>query len=85
MIEKYYTANELAEMLNVDPEKIRDWIHSGELEAMNLASSKHAQRPSWRIGAGAICKFLSTRATITKREAPRKQQKKSNKPTRRFV
>lgn len=75
MIEKYYTAQEVGEMLAVDAEKVREWIHSGEIEAMNLASSAGGNRPSWRIGAGALCRFLSTRATVTKREKPRKARK----------
>ena len=35
-----YTPAELARLLRVSPDRIRAWIHSGELKAINTASTR---------------------------------------------
>jgi excisionase family DNA binding protein len=84
MIEKHYTVSEVADMLSVEADKVREWIHSGDLEAMNLGASKSSMRPSWRIGAGALCRFLTARATASKREVSQRPAKPKT-PAREFV
>lgn len=36
--EKYYTADEVGEKLNVTPKTIRDWIKSGKLHAFRFGN-----------------------------------------------
>lgn len=70
----WYTPREIAEQLGVNVDRVRGWIHAGELEAVNVADGV---RPRWRISTGAYKTFLETRAAVQK-VSPRK-------PRRRFA
>jgi excisionase family DNA binding protein len=64
---------EAAKILGVNASKVIGWIHSGELEAMNLATVR-AGRPRWRISLGALKKFLAAR-TSPPATSPRRKPK----------
>jgi excisionase family DNA binding protein len=55
---RYYTPQEVAEILGTDDEQILAWIHSGELVAINVAKSVSGKRPRWRVPETALGKML---------------------------
>jgi excisionase family DNA binding protein len=58
---RYYTPQTAAELLGTDDEQILAWIHSGELEAVNIAKSLQGKRPRWRIAESALGRCLLAR------------------------
>jgi excisionase family DNA binding protein len=56
----YRTPPEIARRLGVGPEKVLAWIRSGELAAVNLATTRHG-RPRWAIAPEALDLFLAAR------------------------
>ena len=56
----WQTPPQLAKEFGVHPDKIRGWINSGELEAVNLGDSI---RPRWRIESEGKAKFLAGRSS----------------------
>jgi excisionase family DNA binding protein len=72
----FLTVKQLAESLGCDPGKILNWIHTGELEAINVSESA-AGRPRWRIAADAWERFQlvrSNRATATRSRPKRRRR-----------
>ncbi|GAB5516578.1 helix-turn-helix domain-containing protein [Rhodopirellula baltica] len=57
----FYTPPQFAKLLGVKPDKVLDWIHSGELVAINCASNPNGERPRWRIPDDEAGKFLLRR------------------------
>lgn len=49
-----YTANEVAEQMNVTPSTVRAWIRRGDLEASNVST---ARRPRYAITPEALARF----------------------------
>jgi excisionase family DNA binding protein len=68
--EKYLTPQEAAEILNTNDDKVIAWIHSNELEAIDVAKSKNSQRPRWRISESALGRFIIGRRNVKKRGEP---------------
>ena len=64
-IRRYYSPTELAKILGIDSEGILELIHSGELAASNIARSRAARKPRWRISQEALDKFMASRAKQT--------------------
>jgi excisionase family DNA binding protein len=56
------TPPKAAKILGVHPEKILMWIHSGELQATNVALNS-SKRPRYRIQAGDLASFRNYGAT----------------------
>lgn len=54
------TPPQLAKRYGCKPEKILAWIRSGELQALNLATTRGG-RPRWRITPEAIAAFERSR------------------------
>ena len=67
------TPPELASRWRVSPDKVRAWIESGELRAINLAA-RLSGRPRYRIDLADVLIFEQRRQT---RGAPRTQRRKS--------
>lgn len=47
--QKYYSIQQVSEMLGCDDETVLAQIHSGDLEAVNIAKKVDAKRPTWRV------------------------------------
>lgn len=60
-VEKYYSPQQAAEMLNVTDDGIVAMIHSGELVATNVARLADSKRPRWRIAESDLGRFLLSR------------------------
>ena len=71
---KPITPPAFAEFLGVNVGKVLDWIHSGTLEAHNVAAET-TTRPRWRILPSSAEAFLLARASVQ----PPKQQKRRKK------
>jgi hypothetical protein len=56
----YYSPDELAERWVVDVGRVREWIESGGLTAINVASAGDAQ-PDYRVGILEISLFEKRR------------------------
>ena len=65
--EKYFTPQEAAELLSTNDDKVIAWIHSNELDAIDVAKSKNSQRPRWRISESALGRFIISRRSSKKR------------------
>lgn len=60
----WYSPADIARDRGVRLAKVRAWIASGELEAVNVAEKTGAKlRPRWRISADAIAAFDRTRSS----------------------
>jgi len=68
---------DVAQELGVKPDKIRAWINSGELVAVDISEFR-GQRPRYRIAREELNAFLERRAT---RKPAR--QRRSKKTTQR--
>ncbi len=64
--EKYFTPQEAAEILSTKDDKVLAWIHSNELDAIDVAKSKNSQRPRWRISESALGRFIISRRKTRK-------------------
>ena len=78
-----FTPPELAELWGVSPDKVRAWIHSGELQAVNQAA-KQGGRPRYRISRKAIEKFEARRSVQQEVARPRKRRKPADDVTEYF-
>lgn len=56
---QYLTPGELAKAWRVNPQKVRDWIDGGELDASNLGNGRI--RPRYRILASDAMRFWRSR------------------------
>lgn len=57
-----FTARQLAKSWGVSPNKICDWIATGELPAINGAARADSSRPRYLIDRDAIAEFERRRA-----------------------
>ena len=53
----YHTTTVVAERYGIAPEKVLEWIRSGELIAINVAQGSNGQRPRWRIAEAELEAF----------------------------
>jgi excisionase family DNA binding protein len=53
---KLYTIEDIAALLSVHPETVRNWIRSGQLDAINLGGAA-----GYRITQADLDKFLQSR------------------------
>ena len=71
-IAEYQTPPQVADVLGVGHDKILVWIHSGELRAIDVSTTR-GQRPRWRISRIDLEDFLKRRAAIPR--SPRRVKK----------
>ncbi len=74
MIDRAISPAALARRLGVHPGKVRGWIRSGELRAVDLAENASG-RPRWKIMPDAADEFLLSRQSTppTPRRRKRRQ------------
>ncbi len=72
-----WTPPELAREWGVSPDKILNWIRSGELPATNMATHRSG-RPRYRIDADGISAFRSKRAVVS--PPPRQTRRRQTSP-----
>jgi excisionase family DNA binding protein len=74
--ERWFSVPGIARQLAVNPSKVRAWIASGQLVAVNVAA-RLGGRPRWRIRAADLEAFLATRrAEPGSKPARRRRRKK---------
>jgi excisionase family DNA binding protein len=69
-----YTPNELARVLRVSPDRIRAWIKSGELQAVNV-SQHRCSRPRFVVLPHHLAEFERDRQVGPPPKAPRRRKK----------
>lgn len=71
---EFFKPPEVAELLNVEPYRVIQFIHAGELRAVNV--SMGVQRPRYRISRQDLEHFLAARVqpVKSKKGRPRKRQ-----------
>ncbi|HJZ56251.1 MAG TPA: helix-turn-helix domain-containing protein [Gemmataceae bacterium] len=57
-----YTVAHIAERYGVSSHTVLAWIDTGELQAVNVARSPRARRPTWRVTAEALAAFEALRS-----------------------
>ncbi len=70
------TPPQVAEELAVDPEKIIGFIRSGELIAIDIATSG-SRRPRWRIDPEDLAAFLARRRSTPPAPKPTRRRRSS--------
>jgi hypothetical protein len=69
-----YTPNELARVLRVSPDKIRNWIRTGQLGAVNTATAA-CGKPRWVVLPHHLAAFERSRQAGPQRKTtPRRRQ-----------
>jgi excisionase family DNA binding protein len=69
------TPPQLATRWGVSPDKVLEWIHTGELRATNLAT-RRVGRPRWRIDWADVVAFEEARVAIP--ATPRRRRRQPN-------
>lgn len=75
--DQYLTPRLIAERLAIKVDKVLDWIHTGQLEAINVARNPRGKRPRWRISHEALKRFEATRSNrrnIAPQPTPRQRR-----------
>jgi excisionase family DNA binding protein len=70
-----YSVSDLAERYGVTPHTVLDWIHSGDLAAINVGRHRGAKKPRWRITQQALEAFENRRALMPL-PGPSRQQRR---------
>ena len=60
-MDRHYTPAQAAEILGLSDDGIVALIHSGDIVATNVARSRDAKRPRWRIAESDLGRFLLSR------------------------
>ena len=55
MTQKYHTMKEAGEILGVSWKRVREWIRSGELSAVNVSRDRRSKKPQFRVSATVVC------------------------------
>ena len=58
---RFLTTSQAAEMLAVAPDKIVDWIHSGQLRGVDVAT-RRGSKARWRIALSDLESFIANRS-----------------------
>ena len=69
----------LAKLLGIEPPKVRAWIVSGELTAIDVAQ-RRGGRPRYRIAREAVEAFLRRRSTVPAPRVPRAKKQEAADP-----
>lgn len=74
-VSTWFTPPEVGSRFRVEAAKVRGWIESGQLAAINVAT-KGATRPRYRISEHALEAFLAGRAVAKPAPAARQRRRK---------
>ena len=83
MDQPYLSPRQVAERLGVDRSKVIRWITSGELIAINVATSRTGKQARWRIDPKDFESFLARRKTTP--PAPKRRRRKALPPVPNFI
>lgn len=72
-VRRYYSPSQLASVLGIDSEGVLELIHSGELDASNIARSRAAGKPRWRVSQESLDRFMDQRRK--RNVAPKRRSK----------
>ena len=78
-VRTHYRPREVAKARGVKVDVVLDWIHSGELRAIDC-SAKPGGRPRWRISKQAIAQFDARRASSASIQPPVQRVRRRRKP-----
>ncbi len=67
------TSNELARVLRVSPDRVRGWIRSGELQAINVAAVR-CGRPKFVVLPSHLAAFEASHQAAEPEPAPRRRR-----------
>ncbi len=76
MNSRYLTPPELAKIWRCKPQKIIDFIRSGELKAFDISANRSSVKPRYRIPESSITEFEYSRSGATKKSVSRPRKKK---------
>ncbi|MDZ7620836.1 MAG: helix-turn-helix domain-containing protein [Patescibacteria group bacterium] len=65
---------EVAKQLGVGGDKVRTWIESGEMPALNVAATK-GKRPRWRVTEEGLAAFVASRQNRLPEPKPMRRRK----------
>ena len=83
---KYYTPQQIADLLGVDVELILGWISNGELQAHDVCKKPGGKRPTWRVAEAELARLLLRRKYGTvKTTEPVAKPRQADKPAQEFV
>ena len=71
---RYLSPPEIARQRGVDVKKIIAWIHTGELRAVNFATTTSG-RPRWKISPEALAAFEAARSAGPQPRVTRRRRK----------
>jgi len=71
---EYLQIPQVAELLAVSPDTVRNWIAKGELQAVDVSATKRSQKPRLRVLKSALDDFITLRTVVSKtqRRGPEK-------------
>ncbi len=58
-----YSVDQVAKRYRISPNKVLDWIATGQLRAVNVAANPQGARPRWRVTTEAIAAFEALRSS----------------------
>lgn len=73
--EVMYTVDDIRQRFGVTEATVLGWIHSGELQAVNVGRKPKSKRPRWRISADAVEAFERLRTPTAMPATVRKQRR----------
>lgn len=76
----FYTIPQLAKDMSVNERKIREWIDSGQLKAINVSQGE--QRPRYRISQAQLDAFCKLRETSNPTSKPKRRKRRTG---RKFI
>lgn len=71
----YLTPSDIAASRGVNVLKVLGWIRSGELRAINVATSQSGKLPRWRISPADLEAFDAARAAVPRPAPTRRTQR----------
>ena len=83
MTAKAMTPMQYAKTLGIDVETVRNWIRSGELAAVNTASSP-AKKVRWRITMAAVADFEKRRSNRVKAQPEHRNRARAPIKVKKF-
>jgi excisionase family DNA binding protein len=69
-----YTVQDIQRRYNVTVHTVLQWIHSGELKAVNVGRTPEGKKPRWRVSEQALAEFEAKRTSMP--AVPRAKRRK---------